>query len=397
MEKEKNVSLERVRVSAFMTCGAKEKGCGGCPLIHLPYPEQLKKKQAYAKKHLSTFGKPRPILGMAEPDHYRNKAIATFAYANGQLISGIYREGTHLVVPVEGCLLHEPGMDEVLTMVRETARELRLHAFQEDKNTGVLRHVLLRKGHHTGQMLLTIVTAANELPAGREFISRITAKCPQITSIVQNVNPRHSSAVLGFHERVLYGSGYIEDTLCGLTFRISPRSFYQVNSAQTEVLYREAIRLAELTGREKVIDAYCGIGTLGLAAAHQAGEVLGIELNPTAVEDANRNAQANNIQNVSILKGDAGRVMVKMAEEGKAADVVFMDPPRAGSSGEFLSALCKLSPKRVVYISCNVETQARDLKYLHEQGYKISVIQPVDMFPHTEHVECVVLMSRMEK
>ena len=379
-----------------MACDAKAKGCGGCPLLAMPYPEQLKKKQALVKKHLSTFGKPRPILGMEEPYHYRNKAIATFAYAGGQLISGIYREGTHRVVPVGSCLLHEPGMDEVLAAVRETARELRLHAFDEDKNTGVLRHALLRKGHHTGQMLLVMVTAANEFPAGREFVSRITAKCPQITSIVQNVNPRHTSAVLGFNERVLYGSGFIEDTLCDLTFRISPRSFYQVNTAQTEMLYREAIRLAELTGREKVIDAYCGIGTLGLAAAHQAGEVLGIELNPAAVDDAKRNAAENGIHNARFLKGDAGKVLTQMAREGESADVVFLDPPRAGSDEAFLSALCELSPRRVVYVSCNVETQARDLKFLHERGYRIRAIQPVDMFPHTEHVETVVLMSRVE-
>jgi 23S rRNA (uracil1939-C5)-methyltransferase len=213
---------------------------------------------------------------------------------------------------------------------------------------------------------------------------------------VQNVNPRHTSAVLGFNERVLYGSGYIEDTLCDLTFRISPRSFYQVNTAQTEVLYREAIKLAELTGREQVIDAYCGIGTLGLAAAHQAGEVLGIELNPAAVEDAKRNAAENGISNARFLKGDAGKVLTQMAEGGQSADVVFLDPPRAESDESFLSALCELNPRRVVYVSCNVETQARDLRFLHERGYRMRAIQPVDMFPHTEHVETVVLMSKGE-
>lgn len=376
-----------------MTCGAKEKGCGGCPLINLAYPEQLKKKQAFTKKHLSTFGKPRPILGMADPDHYRNKAIATFAAAKDGLISGIYREGTHRVIPVDACLLHALGTDEVLRAVRETAAECGLEAYDEDRHTGFIRHALVRRGHYTGQILVVLVTAHASFPGKDDFISRLLERQPGITSVVQNINPRSTSAVLGFVEHVLYGPGYIEDTLCGLRFFISPRSFYQVNTVQTEVLYREAIRLAELHGQETVIDAYCGIGTLTLAAAGSAGQAIGIEINPAAVNDANRNAMANNIQNVSFRKGDAGRVMVKMAEEGKAADVVFMDPPRAGSSEEFLSALIKLSPKRVVYISCNVETQARDLKYLHERGYRIRAIQPVDLFPHTEHVETVILMT----
>lgn len=377
-----------------MTCGAKSKGCGGCPLMNLAYPEQLKKKQAFTKKHLSTFGKPRPILGMANPDHYRNKAIATFAAEKDRLISGIYKEGTHQVIPVDICLLHAAGTDDILRCVRETAMECGLEAYDEDRHTGFLRHALVRRGHYTGQILVVLVTAHASFLEKENFLSRLLQKQPGITSVVQNINPRSTSAVLGFVEHVLYGPGYIEDTLCGLRFTISPRSFYQVNTVQTEALYREAIRLAELTGQETVIDAYCGIGTLTLVAAQSAGQAIGIEINPAAVNDANRNAVANNIQNASFLKGDAGRVMVKMAEEGKTADVVFMDPPRAGSSEEFLSALVQLSPKRVVYISCNVETQARDLKYLHERGYRIRAIQPVDLFPHTEHTECCCLLER---
>ncbi len=377
-----------------MTCDAKAKGCGGCPYIHLTYPEQLKKKQALVKKHLSTFGKPRPILGMADPDHYRNKAIATFAKAKEGLISGIYREGTHQVIPVEECLIHAPQTDDVLRAVRETAVECGLKAYDEDRHTGFLRHALVRRGHYTGQILVVLVTASAPFPKKEEFVSKLLEKHPGITSVVQNVNARSTSAVLGFVEHVLYGPGYIEDALCGLRFFISPRSFYQVNTAQTELLYREAIRLAELTGKETVIDAYCGIGTLTLVAAQAAGQAIGIEINPAAIADANRNAAANGIANASFLKGDAGRVMVKMAEEGKSAEVVFMDPPRAGSSEEFLNALCTLSPKRVVYISCNVETQARDLKYLHERGYKVRAIQPVDLFPYTEHVETVCLLVK---
>ena len=377
-----------------MTCIAKEKGCGGCPRIQPAYPEQLKKKQALVKKHLSTFLRPRPILGMADPDHYRNKAIATFAASKNGLISGIYRAGTHQVIPVEECLLHAPGADDVLRAVREAAMACGLKAYDEDRHTGFLRHALVRRGHYTGQLLVVLVTASAPFPKKEAFIAKLLEGHPGITTVVQNINARPTSAVLGFVEHVLYGPGYIEDTLCGLRFAISPRSFYQVNTIQAEVLYREAIRLAELSGQETIIDAYCGIGTLTLIAAQSSGQAIGIEINPAAVADANRNAAANGIHNAAFLKGDAGRVMVKMAEEGKTADVVFMDPPRAGSSEEFLRALCALAPKRVVYISCNVETQARDLKYLHGHGYKVLAIQPVDLFPHTEHVETVVLMSR---
>jgi len=377
-----------------MTCLKRDAGCGGCPSIQLSYPEQLKKKQAYTKKNLSVFGKPRPILFMDNPDHYRNKAIATFATANGELISGIYREGTHQVIPVEECLLHAPQADAVLRAVRETAAECGLTVYDEDRHTGFLRHTLVRRGHYSGQILVVLVTASVPFPQKKEFLIRLLAKHPGITSVVQNVNNRQTSAVLGFVEHVLYGPGYIEDTLCGLRFFISPRSFYQVNTAQAEVLYREAIRLAELNGQETIIDAYCGIGTLTLIAAKYAGQAIGIEISPTAITDANRNTELNGIQNASFIKGDAGRVMEKMAKEGKTADVVFMDPPRDGCSEEFLCALCALSPKKVVYISCNVETQSRDVKYLHERGYKVRAIQPVDLFPYTEHVECCCLLER---
>ncbi len=380
-----------------MACKAGEMGCGGCPLMGIPYQEQLKKKQALVKKHLSVFGKPRPILGMADPYHYRNKAIATFATDKGRLISGIYREGTHRVVPVDQCLLHAPGMDEILAAFLETAREFGLAAYDEDRRTGFLRHALVRRGHASGQILLVIVTAAAPFPGKAAFMARLLSKCPGITSVVQNVNPRKTSAVLGFSEHVLYGPGKITDTLCGLTFSISPRSFYQVNSAQTEVLYREAIRLAELCGGETAIDAYCGIGTLTLAAAGSVGKITGIELNPAAVSDATANAKANNVKNAFFLKGDAGRVMAAMAEAGETADAVFLDPPRAGASEEFLAALASLAPKKVVYISCNVETQSRDVQFLKERGYRVRAIQPVDMFPHTEHVECVVMMVKIER
>ncbi len=380
-----------------LVCQAKESGCGGCPLLNLSYTEQLKKKQTLAKKHLSTFGKPKPIIGMEDPYHYRNKAIATYAMEKGELVSGIYREGSHRVVPVSNCLLHAPQTNEALAAVLNTARELNVKAYDEDRHTGVLRHALVRRGHTSGQMMVVLVTATGHLPAKEEFVKRLISKCPDIVTVVQNINPRQTSAVLGFVEHVLYGPGKIEDTLCGLKFLISSRSFYQVNSIQTEVLYNEAIRLADLKGDETIIDAYCGIGTLTLCAAQRAGQAIGIEVNPSAVTNAIRNVKNNHMDNADFIKGDAGLVMSDMAQMGKTADVVFMDPPRAGASEEFIWSVSALAPKKIVYISCNVETQARDLKLFHHRGYRVKAIQPVDMFPHTEHVECVVLLSRVEK
>ena len=382
-------------MDACTNCRARESGCGGCPYLDIAYPEQLKKKQALAKKHLSTFGKPRSILGMEDPNHYRNKAIATFAMDKSGLVSGIYREGSHEVVSVTQCLLHAPQTDEVLAAALGTAREMNIKAYDEDRHTGVLRHVLVRRGHISGQIMVVLVTATSHLPAKEEFVKRLVAKHPGIVTVVQNINPRQSSAVLGFVEHVLYGPGRIEDTLCGLNFLISPRSFYQVNSVQTEVLYNEAIRMAELNGDDTIIDAYCGIGTLTLCAAQKAGQAIGIEVNPAAVTNAIRNTRNNGISNACFIKGDAGRVMTDMAQLGKTADVVFMDPPRAGASEEFIWSVSALAPKKIVYVSCNVETQARDLKLFHHRGYRVRAIQPVDMFPHTEHVECVVLMSKM--
>ena len=378
-------------------CPARKLGCGGCPCLDISYQEQLKKKQAFVKKHLSSFGKPKPMIGMDDPYHYRNKVIATFSQGKDGLYSGIYKEGSHQVVPVSGCLLHAPQADEALSAVLDTARELNIKAYDEDRHTGVLRHALVRRGHVSGQIMVVLITATAHLPAKEEFVKRLIEKCPGIVTVVQNVNLRQTSAVLGFVEHVLYGPGKIEDTLCGLNFLISSRSFYQVNSVQTEVLYNEAIRLADFTGDETVIDAYCGIGTLTLCAAQKAGQAIGIEVNPAAVTNAIRNVKNNQIINTTFIKGDAGRVMSDMAQMGKTADVVFMDPPRAGASEEFIWSVCALAPKKIVYISCNVETQARDLKLFHHRGYRVKSIQPVDMFPHTEHVECVVLMTRVKE
>lgn len=376
-------------------CALRRQGCGGCPLLETPYPEQLRQKQARVEALLGEFGPVSPILGMEHPWHYRNKAISTFCTGPGRrLDSGIYAAGTHRVVPVASCLLHHPALDEAVEAVRRAARLCRYEPYQEDRGTGLVRHVLVRHSRATGRVLVALVTAAPVLPGARAFVSKVRELCPQVETIVQNINPRRSSAVLGPREKVLWGRGYIEDTLCGVRFRLGASSFYQINPEQTEVLYRTALDGAGLDGTQTVVDAYCGVGTIGLACAGKAKSVLGVELNRSAVNCAVQNARANGIANARFLCADATSAIQRMAQQGEQVDVVILDPPRAGSTLEFLQAVCQLAPDRVVYISCNPETQRRDLEYLTARGWKATFIQPVDLFPHTEHVETVVLLSK---
>ena len=375
-------------------CSLEKRGCGGCPMLSLPYDEQLRRKQARLEELLGEFGPVAPILGMERPWHYRNKVISSFAWGPGKaLVSGIYAQGTHRVVPVEQCLLHREELDQAVAAVRQAAREFRYQPFDENRRTGLIRHVLCRHSLTTGEVLAVLVTASPVLPGARAFAARVRELCPAIATLAQNINPRPGSAVLGDREKILYGRGYIEDVLCGVKFRISPSSFYQINPVQTEVLYSAAISAAKLTGKERVLDAYCGVGTIGLSAAAHAGSVVGVELNRSAAACAVDNARANHIPNARFRCGDAAAFLDGMAARGEMLDVVFLDPPRAGSTPVFLDALCRVSPPRVVYISCNPETQRRDLDYLVRRGWKVASIQGVDMFPHTEHIETVSLLT----
>ena len=271
-----------------------------------------------------------------------------------------------------------------------------IKTYNEDTGYGLFRHVLVRTGHHSGQVMVVLVLGSPILPSKNNFVKALRKLHPEITTIILNVNNQKTSMILGEKETVLYGKGYIEDELCGHIFRISSKSFYQVNTVQTEKLYTKAIELAGLTGKERVIDAYCGIGTIGLIASDKAKEVISVELNPDAVKDAIVNAKRNGIKNVRFYQNDAGVFMRQMADEGESADVVFMDPPRSGSDEKFLSSVVTLNPKRVVYVSCDPTTLARDLKYLTKHGYSAVTAVPVDMFPATEHVETVVLLSKGE-
>ena len=377
-----------------MKCNISKK-CGGCQFQGIPYKEQLKKKQKKEQSLLGAYGNVCPIIGMENPYYYRNKVHAVFDRdRKGNIISGIYEEGTHRVVPVENCLIEDEKSQEIIRTIRGMLKSFKIRTYDEDTGYGLLRHVLIRRGFSTGEIMVVLVTGSPIFPSKNNFVKALRKAHPEITTVVLNVNDRQTSMVLGDREKPIFGPGFIKDRLCGCMFRISPKSFYQVNSVQTEILYQTAIDYAGLTGKETVIDAYCGIGTIGLIAAKEAGKVIGVELNKDAVKDARINAKENKITNAAFYQGDAGRFMVEMAAKGEKADVVFMDPPRAGSDERFLSSVVKLSPKKVIYISCNPETLARDLKYLTKHHYKVEKIQPVDMFPFCDHCETVCELVR---
>ncbi len=377
---------------------AHYRQCGGCQLQRLPYPEQLRLKQRRAEELLGAFAPVSPILGMNEPFHYRNKVHAAFALdSRRRVVSGIYQPNSHAVVPVDRCLIEDETADAVIRDIRSMLRSFDIRVFDERNGTGWLRHVLVRRAFATGQLMVVLVAVNPIFKLQKPFIKALLERRPEITTVVLNVNDRFGPVVLGTREKVLYGSGTIEDILCGCRFRISPRSFYQINPVQTEVLYRTAVRYAALTGTETVLDAYCGIGTIGIAASAGARQVIGVELNRDAVRDAIANARMNGLKNCWFTAGDAGEYMRQMAEDGVRPDVVFLDPPRAGSDEQFLGSLLKAAPERVVYVSCNPETLARDLRFLVSGGYRVGAVQPVDMFPFTEHVETVVLLTKRER
>ena len=393
------------------------KKCGGCDYQGMSYEQQLQEKQVYVRKNIGDYCKVLPIIGMENPYHYRNKVHAVFdverrgKHANGGrrtagnghakaapggVISGVYKAGTHEVINIDSCEIEDELSSAIIRDIRGLLHSFKIKTNDEDTGYGLLRHVLVRRGFHSGEVMVVLVLGSPILPSKNNFVKALRKLHPEITTVVVNINDKQTSMVLGEKETVIYGKGYIEDTLCGCTFRISPKSFYQVNPVQTEILYNKAITYAGLTGKEKVIDAYCGTGTIGLIAASQAKEVIGVELNRDAVRDAIGNAKGNGVKNIRFYQADAGEFMVAMAEQGEKMDVVFMDPPRAGSDEAFLQSVIKLAPKKAVYISCNPETLARDLGYLTKKKYKVTKICPVDMFPFTDHCEVITCLQRVE-
>lgn len=422
--------------------------CGGCKNLCVPYTKQLIDKQLRIERlfaPLAPDGTISLIKGMKDPYHYRNKVISPFApgkklpprgqgrkaidphnrkaadvrgakggkgkrpQARYEILTGMYAAGSHELVPTDKCLIENETAKKVVLAVRDIMRKHDVAPYREDTGTGFMRHVVVRVGHTSGEVLVTLVTNSDDFPSSKSFCRELIRLCPAVTTVVQNVNERQTNVILGDKERVLYGPGFILDELCGLSFRISSKSFYQVNATQTEVLYRAAMDLAGFDGTQVAIDAYCGTGTIGLVAAKSgAARVIGVDSVESAIRDARMNARHNGVENAEFVAGDATDFMCELAKEGVLGAesseegaqagglVVLMDPPRAGSTEEFLRAAAALAPERIVYISCNPETQARDVEFLDSIGYAVVAVQPVDMFPHTDHIECIVALEPVD-
>ena len=394
---EKTTSRAKTDNGKQCICPVASK-CGGCRWINRSYQEQLDAKETRVRKLLEPYVRTERILRMENPANYRNKVHAAFGEdRRHNTISGIYEEKSHKIVPVDACYIENRKADEIIVSIRGLLKSFKIRPYNEDTGYGLLRHVLIRVGHATGEIMVVLVLASPIMPSKNNFVKALRKLHPEITTVVVNVNDRGTSMVLGDREQVIYGKGYIEDELCGMRFRISPKSFYQVNPVQTEVLYNKALEYAGLTGTETVVDAYCGTGTIGLIASGQAKHVIGVELSADAVRDAKMNARTNQVTNIEFYRNDAGEFLVDLAEQNKSIDVLMMDPPRSGSTEEFLDCVAKIAPKKVVYISCNPETLARDLKYITKKGYEVKRAVACDMFPFTEHVETVCLLSKLHE
>ncbi|MCZ8519744.1 MULTISPECIES: 23S rRNA (uracil(1939)-C(5))-methyltransferase RlmD [Paenibacillus] len=387
------------------------KQCGGCQLQHLSYEAQMRWKRQLVIDNLTRIGKLQvvgereegilvhPTLGMSDPWRYRNKAQVPIGLAEteeGGLVGGFYAQGSHRIIDMEACLIQHENNDAVVGAVKKIARELGIRPYSEETGRGLLRHVIARYGFNTGEIMVVLVTSGRDLPHADKLTGLIRRDVPGVTSIVQNINTRQTNVIFGDETRTLWGSDVIYDTIGEIRFAISARSFYQVNPVQTEVLYGKALEYAALTGRETVIDAYCGIGTISLFLAQRADQVYGVEIVPEAIEDARANARLNGIRNAAFEAGPAEVVIPAWRAKGIAPDVIVVDPPRKGCDPALLETILAMRPERVVYVSCNPSTLARDLRVLEDGGYRTVQVQPVDMFPHTVHVESVAVLVRKE-
>lgn len=402
------------------------RSCGGCEWLSVPYPIQLKRKQAQVEELLAPLASINnvtiePIRGMDEPLAYRHKAATPFAPGKGRTVrSGFYASGTHQIIASKECLVEDGRARAILNDVAYLAGQFNIHAYQEDRGKGALRHAVVRCGYATDDVMLVLVVNGQRLPHEQEFIAALRKAHPELTSIFLNVNQKRTNAILGRETRLLWGSTSMSDKLLNCTFEIGPTSFYQTNPQQTEALYQLAIDGALAGSKQtgatlteastqtdasapannlRILDAYCGTGTIGLCLAH-AAEAQGINLLLTGVDQVENNIQMarrnarNNKLKAEFICDDATRYMQALAKDGQNFDVIILDPPRAGSTPAFLKATTQLAQKKIVYVSCNVVTQARDLKVLFDSGFAIERVTPVDMFPHTKHVECVVVLSK---
>lgn len=375
-------------------CPYHEK-CGACQLMHMSYKEQLYFKEQLVK-NIYKDNEVMPVIGMESPFHYRNKVHATFANdKRGHIIAGFYEEKSHRVISVSDCKIQNETANKIVEDMKVIAEKMGIKPYHEDRRTGVLRHVLIRTGKRTGQVMVVPVIGAERFPGKKQFVSELVSRHPEITTIVLNYNSKKTSMILGDKEEIVFGGGFIEDELCGCRFRISPKSFYQVNPKQTEKLYETAVNMAELSEKDVVLDAYSGIGTISLIAAKQVKHVVGVEINKAAVGNAKENMRLNGAENVRFICEDAGYFMKREKNgERKKPDVVFIDPPRSGCDKAFIHSLCSLGAGKIVYISCNPLTQKRDTDILLKAGYRIQKIQPVDMFGMSYHVENIVLLIK---
>lgn len=372
--------------------------CGGCALMHMTYEEELRMKQNRVDDALRRIGglqlQTACIHGDDEVYHYRNKAIYNVAMEKGRPVTGFFRRNTHDVVPCEVCLIQAPFADRAVQAVREWMTQYKVPAYDEKSGQGTIRHVFARYAFGTGQGQVVLVSARDSLPQQQACLEAITRACPEVKSIVLNVNKTRGNTVLDGQFYTIWGEGSIEEVICGLTFRLSPRSFCQVNIRQAERLYQRAIDFAGLTGKEEVIDLYCGTGTITLCLARHCAHVTGAEIVPAAIADAKENALRNGISNADFICADASEAAAYLKDKGTRPDVLVVDPPRKGLAPDVIDSIAAMGPERVVYVSCDPATLARDLKLFQEKGYHAEKAEAYDLFPRTKHVETVVLMSR---
>lgn len=374
--------------------------CGGCDYVNESYQAELAAKEETVRKYCSRFGRVSEIIPAVSLTHFRTKVQAVCGLdRDGRFVTGQYRRGSHKLVSVRSCALEDGKATAVLQTVRQAAGRFGLSPYDEDRKTGDLRHILIRVSRKTEEALVALVTAKREFPHKADLVSLIHQKNSFVTSVVQIINSRDTSMVAQEEDEeiLLYGRGYITEEICGLDFTVSAKSFFQTNPEQTEILYRTAMKLARLREGDRVLDAYSGTGTIAIiSATYGVGSVTGVESNPRAVMDAEKNAENNGIENAVFINDDASKYLKEARKRGEKYDVIFLDPPRAGSTEEFLAAAAKMDAEGIVYISCNPETLGRDLRYLTRfTPYRVLEIQPVDMFPGSNHIETVVLMSRV--
>ncbi|MBU5485183.1 23S rRNA (uracil(1939)-C(5))-methyltransferase RlmD [Clostridium sp. MSJ-11] len=372
--------------------------CGGCQMQHLSYEGQLEFKKQKVQDVMKRIGKidveVEPVMGMKEPYRYRNKVQLPVGRENEEIHIGFYAERSHKIINMDNCHIQDEIGDKAVKLMREWITKYNIETYNEEKHKGIIRHIMIRKAFRTGEVMVVVVTRGEELPYKNEFVDIMIKNIPGLVSIIQNVNKDKTNVVLGLKNKTLWGKDSIVDYIGKYKFNISPLSFFQVNPAQTEILYEKALEYAELKGEEVVFDAYCGTGTISLFLSEKAKKVYGVEIIPEAIENAKINTRENGVNNAEFIVGKSEEVIPELIQRGIKADVVVVDPPRKGCERSLLEAMAKMSPQKIVYVSCDPATLARDLGILEELGYKTEKVQPVDMFPQTAHVETIVLIQR---